>query len=423
MTNYFGAKNGIVVMKYANSMNERLIVKSFGPVKDLNITFKKVTLLIGDQGTGKSCVAKLFSMFTWLEKVLSQRRYNHSYFEQYNRFKTKLCAYHRIESFINDDTFIRFEGPLYNFAYDNKGFHIEDKGRTFEGIPKIIYIPAERSIVSVAENKTKLLRELPPSSETFSDEFVNAKNFFRDSYLLPFEELRFEYDALNNTSWICGEDYKVRLINASSGVQSCLPMCMVSEYLSRKVLEREEVKLSKEERDKLEKKITEIMHNENYSDSIKDIMIRQISSANRYDRFIDVVEEPELNLFPYSQMHVLFSLVANNNVSRNNQLIITTHSPYSLAIVNTMIMGSKAMANADTEQRKVIETILPTRYHINLEDIEAYRLSSSVDSYCQSVINTRTGLISKNDLDSVSDDIMRIFNTLYQSYAKTLVQR
>ena len=50
-------------------MNERLIVKSFGPVKDLDIIFKKVTLFIGDQGTGKSCVAKLFSMFKWMEKV------------------------------------------------------------------------------------------------------------------------------------------------------------------------------------------------------------------------------------------------------------------------------------------------------------------------------------------------------------------
>ena len=71
-------------------MNERLIVKSFGPVRDLDITFKKVTLFIGDQGTGKSCVAKLFSMFKWLEKVLSQKKYKLNYFEQYNRFLTNL---------------------------------------------------------------------------------------------------------------------------------------------------------------------------------------------------------------------------------------------------------------------------------------------------------------------------------------------
>lgn len=49
-------------------MNERLIVKSFGPVKELDIVFKSITILIGDQGTGKSCIAKLFSMFKWLEK-------------------------------------------------------------------------------------------------------------------------------------------------------------------------------------------------------------------------------------------------------------------------------------------------------------------------------------------------------------------
>ncbi len=54
-------------------MNERLIVKSFGPVKDLDIVFKKVTLFVGDQGTGKSCVAKLFSVFKWTEKVLQQK--------------------------------------------------------------------------------------------------------------------------------------------------------------------------------------------------------------------------------------------------------------------------------------------------------------------------------------------------------------
>lgn len=56
-------------------MNERLVVKLFGPAKELDITFKKVTLFIGNQGTGKICVAKLFSMFIWLGKVLSQKKY------------------------------------------------------------------------------------------------------------------------------------------------------------------------------------------------------------------------------------------------------------------------------------------------------------------------------------------------------------
>lgn len=403
-------------------MNERLIVKSFGPVKDLDIIFKKVTLFIGDQGTGKSCVAKLFSMFKWMEKVLSQKKYKLSYFEQYNRFKTKLCAYHRIESFIYENSYIKFEGNLYDFLYENGNLSVTEKNRDIKGISKVMYVPAERSIVSVAENKSKLLKELPDSSETFSDEFVNAKKFFQSGYNLPFEGLRFEYDSLNDTGWIHGANYKVRLINASSGIQSSLPMCIVSEYLSSKISDKEEVKLSKEEKDKLEKRVAEIMQNEEYSDSIKDMLIRQLSYANRYDRLINIVEEPELNLFPRSQMEVLKSLVLNNASSDENMLVFTTHSPYSLAIINTMIMGAKAYANANEELRNLIKIILPVKYQINDDDIAVYRLSSSDAIYCQSVINPNTGLVSKNELDSASDDIMRVFNSLYQCYAKTLAK-
>ena len=403
-------------------MNERIIVRSFGPVKDLDIILKKVTLFIGDQGTGKSCVAKLFSTFKWMEKVLCQKKYKPSYFEQYNRFKTKLCAYHRIETFINKDSYIRYVGDLYEFLYENGNFSIIDKCRDIKGIAKIMYVPAERSIVSVAENKSKLLKELPDSSETFSDEFVNAKKYFQSGYNLPFEGLRFEYDNLNDTGWIRGNDYKVRLTNASSGIQSSLPMCIVSEYLSSKISNKEEIKLSKEEKDKLEKRVAEIMQNDEYSESIKDMMIRQLSYVNRYNQFINIVEEPELNLSPRSQMQTLCSLISNNASSDENMLVFTTHSPYSLAIINTMIMGAKAYANADEEQKNQIETILPTRYQIHEDDIAAYRLSSCDANYCQSIINANTGLISKNELDSASDDIMRIFNSLYQLYAKTLAK-
>ncbi len=403
-------------------MNERLIVKSFGPVKELDITFKKVTLFIGDQGTGKSCIAKLFSMFKWLEKVLTQNRYPLHYFEQYNRFITKACSYHKIESFVSTDSYICYEGTKFHFIYD-KEFRVIKLDKDVEGLSKIMYIPAERSIVSVAENKPRLLKELPNSSETFYDEFVNAKKAFLNGFELPFEGLRFEYDALNDAGWVHGEDYKVRLINASSGVQSSLPMCMVTKYLSNKIQEREEIKLSKEEKEKLEKRVTEIMQNEAYTDSIKDIMIRQLSASNSYDNLINVVEKPELNLFPKSQMQVLFSLIESNASSRKNMLVLTTHSPYSLAILNVMIMGSKAFVHASEETKAEIEAILPTKYHLSIENIAAYRLNNKKEGeYCQSIINPQTGLISKNELDATSDHIMRLFNSLYQYYAKTLIR-
>ncbi len=401
-------------------MDEKLIIKSFGPVKELDITFKKVTVFIGDQSTGKSCVAKLFSMFKWLEKVLSQKKYKLNYFEQYNRFRTKLCAYHRIETFFNDDTVIEFNSLLYKFEYKDESFSIIEKEAEVTGISKIMYVPAERSIVSVAENKSKLLKELPDSIGTFSDEFANAKEYYQSGYELPFEKLSFEYDSLNDAGWIHGSDYKVRLINASSGIQSSLPMCMVSEYLSKTIAKEKEVKLSKEERDKLEKRVTEIMQNDTITDSIKDMMISKLSSANRYTRFINIVEEPELNLFPKSQWEVLSSLILSNSLSPENMLVLTTHSPYSLAILNTMIVGAEASRNADKDTMKSIEDILPKKKQISESDIAAYRLSSNEIPYCKSVINPKTGLITKNDLDSASDEIMKIYISLYRLYATTI---
>lgn len=403
-------------------MKEHLIVKSFGPVKELDITFNKVTVFIGDQGTGKSCIAKLFSICKWLEKELMLQRKKTNYYEQYNRFRTQLCTYHRIESFFNNETYIRFEGTNYTFTYKDSSFHIQENEKRNNIVPKIMYVPAERSILSVAENKSKLMKELPDSCDAFFDEFSEAKRVFKSGYDLPFGNLHYEYDQLNDTSRITGNDYidkPVKLSNASSGIQAALPLCIVSEYLSDKVASQEETKQSKEERDRLEKQVAEIMNNDGYTESVKGMMLKQLSSLNRYGCFINVAEEPELNLFPKSQMGVLSSLIAANAKTDENMLIITTHSPYSLSILNLLLLASKVYDAAyDEKMRTEINEIVDRRFHISDDDLAAYNLSQeNGDKYCRSIINEVTGLISKNDLDTLSGEITRKFNNLYRIYA------
>ena len=54
----------------------KIKVKNFGPIKngfnedDGFISIHKVTIFIGNQGTGKSSIAKLISTLMWLEKML-----------------------------------------------------------------------------------------------------------------------------------------------------------------------------------------------------------------------------------------------------------------------------------------------------------------------------------------------------------------
>ena len=75
----------------------QLKIKNFGPIKKGYTNpqtydffdVHRCSVLIGEQGTGKSTIAKLISTLLWLEKDIIQRR------RDFNQFKTedfiKLC--------------------------------------------------------------------------------------------------------------------------------------------------------------------------------------------------------------------------------------------------------------------------------------------------------------------------------------------
>ncbi len=47
----------------------RLVVKNFGPLKDIDIELKKINLFIGENGSGKSVLAKLVTTLTDFEII------------------------------------------------------------------------------------------------------------------------------------------------------------------------------------------------------------------------------------------------------------------------------------------------------------------------------------------------------------------
>lgn len=402
-------------------MNERLIVRNFGPVKDIDIRFRKVTLFIGDQGTGKSCIAKLFSTFKWLEKDLLMKRHSIDYYQKDDKFLNVLAPYHRIESFVKDATYIRYEGELYKFEYSEHSLRIAEQQLEQVTLPKIMYVPAERSILSVAENRQTLIKELPDSCATFSDELNDAKNKYKNGYNLPFGKLHYKFNTLNNVSYIWSEGYEeepILLRNASSGIQSALPLCMVSDYLAERVHQHEDVKLSDKEQKKLDEEVAEIMSNENYSKSVRESRLKLLSAKSSYGSFINVVEEPELNLFPQSQMDMICRLSKANGLTVQNMMVLTSHSPYLLAILNTLILAGMTSEISNEDIRNSLANVLPQDYYIAPNDVAAYRLSLSQKTYCKSIVDPNTMLIGKNDLDSASEVIMRKFNSIYRLYGK-----
>ena len=70
------------------------------------------------------------------------------------------------------------------------------------------------------------------------------------------------------------------------------------------------------------------------SESDKIQKVKEINSKYLNTCLINIVEEPEQNLFPESQKQLLYSLLKFNNLLSGNKLILTTHSPYLINSYN-----------------------------------------------------------------------------------------
>ena len=71
---------------------EKLIVKNFGAIRNIEVELKNLTVFIGETGTGKSTIAKLVSIFR-SNDFLEENIHNVGF------FKIKL-AYYQIANFL-----------------------------------------------------------------------------------------------------------------------------------------------------------------------------------------------------------------------------------------------------------------------------------------------------------------------------------
>ncbi|MBO4739568.1 MAG: AAA family ATPase, partial [Bacteroidales bacterium] len=97
----------------------KIKIKNFGPIRegfnenDGWMDVKKVTVMIGDQGSGKSTVAKLISIFSWLEKNVVRKSIS---IEQITTSVFRnLCAAQELYEYFRQDTFLSFEGEAWDF--------------------------------------------------------------------------------------------------------------------------------------------------------------------------------------------------------------------------------------------------------------------------------------------------------------------
>ena len=373
-------------------------IHNFGPIKEANITVKKVTVFMGNQGSGKSTAAKLISTFAWIEKFLF--KYNTTIERPEEKIKSdfrKYLEYHRIESYLTGDTKIIYYGDCYRILYQFGRIHIKKNDCNFM-LPKITYFPAERNFIStIKKSKDSNGFQLwSQSLQEFKEIFQEAKTNLKDrkSINLPIEGASIEYNQVNDILYVKGDDYKIPLSDSASGFQSVVPMYVVAEYLS-KITETEQ-QMDDSEREQFIEQSTLILKNPRYTQEQKNILLSRLADGINIQSVFNIIEEPEQNLFPTSQRSMLFALLKFNNVSEHNSLIITTHSPY---IVGNMTLAIKAAElygkTSNNEDKKKIANIVPEASSINADDVIIYEFDDKTRTVSE--LEIQNGLPSDND--------------------------
>lgn len=125
------------------------------------------------------------------------------------------------------------------------------------------------------------------------------------------------------------------------------------------------------------------------------------------NKLLRIVEEPEAHLFPEAQMSTIQLLVLMLNCAPSGHLILTTHSPYTLTVINNLIYAAKVGAQHPEQASSIIQKEL----WLPLEKVSAYILQ---DGEASDIIDADLGEIKAELIDSISNVINQQYDQLLQ---------
>ncbi|MBD2390324.1 AAA family ATPase [Aphanizomenon flos-aquae NRERC-008] len=471
---------------------QKIIINNFGSIKYAEIEVKKILVLIGEQASGKSTIAKLIYFFKTIQEDLfsqiyrdkqnqyldinsdilspiQQKFYNFfgptnnlpdfeiTFYYSFNENKflklsndeNKKMKISPIDTFINEkftilasdikfrlrqeylninknrniqplikeEEKIKYAQQLYdllNDLFQNKQrdllFIVAGRSATvaypslFEKyFSQSIEINLKQNIsIDNYERSSKTLDEI--LLEKFIEKFVRVKDIFKK--FRNFEGLIESYSENN---------IKEKLYQVKNKIDKILKGEYRIDDLGEKIL--------------FNKETEEYIYLSNTSSGQQEsIRILQDIFLNILDntKVLRILEEPEAHLFPIAQKQLIELLALMINQNNDNQLIITTHSPYVLTVFNNLLFANRVVEKNPSTQSEVAQ-IIPQDSWLSAKDFSAYSLGnqsvSQDTNYCEPIFNQEKGTIQQNYLDTVSEILGGDFQALYSIHAKTFKRK
>jgi predicted ATPase len=447
-------------------MKTILRVKNFGPITDAELDLRNVNVLIGPQASGKSTLAKLYTICkspVMYHKVDSKYRLADNDESDLTDIATKSTlsidkffeslSFFGVRSFFSEDTVIEFESATHSVQIKGKRITFEDKieiDSLVNSYKNDDLVNFSKHFKKLAESTFYLAVDYFSSVKTAmfikSQGSESVKIEFRLSVLSETElrtlvELTVKFKDrlfLNKAMYIPAERTIVNLLKQASlnlrAANVPIPSHLLdyaAQYetatfslkkLNLHFLCKNTYYQSVDGNDLIyfrENKSIPLTESASGLQSVVPMLLpieytRSVSSKDADLHHSFVIEELETNLFPKAQYDVLKFLEKGreddlNKLDFGSTHTYTTHSPYVLSALNNMLYAYKLGNDADELTKNRIDNVLGKEHWINPKHFSAYEIKNGK---AKSIFNRKTGLIKENVVDAVSEDILEDFRKI-----------
>ena len=381
-------------------MKESIIIKNFGPLKEVEIDdIKPLTVFIGKSAGGKSIIMKVIVLMRYIYKMVNIRSYlkNAKITRSPCKLRFNSLLHDGLKGMITAQTEIYYtveiNGNKYTLKYTNRGLqsdiNIPDKDLIFF---KEAYVSGMRSLIPIWASKAVSVKGENLGfffHETFNDfndatdvikeqklEYLNLKMKVRKSGNRP---KLFTIESLQNDA------VPIELRYASSGIQTSAPLVAIVHYFAQEFSFK----------DAFQRSVLNYLYKQ-------DLLTKFTPGINRnkLGKYVHIhIEEVELSLAPEDQRAFMSNLVEEvfhkNKKDRKLGLMVSTHSPYIVNHLNVLLRAG------------YFEKARENYPFLEKDDIAVYRVNEGKIISLMATDND-TGEYVINALD-MSDTMERIF--------------
>lgn len=424
-------------------IQERLIIKNFGPIVKATIDIKPFMVFIGESGSGKSVILKLLSLFRWIYKQ-QQLFYSLELLTKSKvDFETHINQTLEVELqnsslvyYFQKGSFASYEinGIIFTLQHDTQpNFTLSNKRISKQvSLEKITFITDERAVIPTLLNNTTRNVRFPYHLTSTYEDFRLAFNELKgDNKQVVIETMGVNLTSIKSTyeqKFVISQDdkpYKISFQDSSSGIKSVSIVELISRYYpfhfnTQDIFVNFYGKIAPNFIKLLGKNFENVQNatpEEMIRRSIMQNIALSLEDISNTDARINIfIEEPELNLFPNAQKnlveHLVYSCFEPPKKDKNKTIHIafSTHSPYILSSLNCLLLACE-VANKNPNLKEKVETIIPNKFWLDINKFNAFKVENGE---VFSIIDKETNLILAESIDEVSEEIGEIFDKLLE---------